>query len=72
MFFSPYMLANLLRRTVLPELTALALVPLVLYALRRLIVTARICYFVLLAGTTCLLILAHNVSAVLFTPIVCG
>lgn len=70
--FSPYMLANLLRRTVLPELTALALLPLVLYALRRLITTTRIRYYVLLTGTTGLLILTHNVTALLFIPIAFG
>ncbi|MHB9032626.1 MAG: 6-pyruvoyl-tetrahydropterin synthase-related protein [Anaerolineae bacterium] len=67
--FSPYLLFNLMTRTVLPELTALALLPLVLYGLRRSAVTGLRRYELLTAGATAALILAHNVTAALFAPL---
>ncbi len=67
--FSPYLLFNLMTRVVLPELTALALLPLVLYSLRRAALTGRRRYVLLAALSTGALILAHNVTAIFFAPL---
>jgi hypothetical protein len=67
--FSPYLLLDLMTRTGLPELTALALLPLFLYVSRRYIVSPRKSYFALLTVITAAITLTHYVTAALFAPV---
>ncbi len=67
--YAPYQLYNALYRGNLGEALALPLLPLVLWAFRRLLVWGRIRYLVLSALSYATLILTHNVIALVFTPI---
>jgi len=67
--YAPYQLYNALYRGNLGESMALPLLPLILWAFRRLLIRGRIGYLVLSVLTYAALILTHNVIGLLFTPI---
>ena len=67
--YAPYLLLDALFRANLPESAALALLPLILWAFRRLVVYGGARYFLLSALTYALLTLTHNISTLLFTPL---
>ncbi len=66
--YAPYQLYNALNRGNLGESLALPLLPLILWAFRRLLVRGRIGYLVLSALSYAALILTHNVISLVFTP----
>ncbi|MBC8263608.1 MAG: YfhO family protein, partial [Anaerolineales bacterium] len=66
--YAPYQLYNALNRGNLGEALALPLLPLILWAFRRLIIKGEICYLVLSALSYAALILTHNVIGLVFTP----
>jgi hypothetical protein len=66
--YAPYPLYNTLYRGNLGESLALPLLPLILWAFRRLVTKGKICYLVLSALSYAALILTHNVINLIFTP----
>jgi hypothetical protein len=66
--YAPYPLYNTLYRGNLGESLALPLLPLILWAFRRLVIKGKICYLVLSALSYATLILTHNVINLIFTP----
>ena len=66
--YAPYQLYNALNRGNLGESLALPLLPLILWAFRRLAIRGKICYLVLSALSYAALILTHNVISLVFTP----
>ena len=67
--YAPYQLYNVLYRGNLGEAMALPLLPLILWAFRRLIIRGKICYLVASALSYAALILTHNVIGLVFTPV---
>jgi hypothetical protein len=66
--YAPYPLYNALYRGNLGESLALPLLPLILWAFRRLVIRGKICYLVLSALFYAALILTHNVINLISTP----
>jgi hypothetical protein len=66
---APYTLIGPLRRGNLPEVIAFALMPLLLFSMRRLVLTRHTRYFVATIVVHVALILTHNISNLLFTPV---
>ena len=66
--YAPYQLYNALNRGNLGEALALPLLPLILWAFRRLIIRDQIRYLALSALSYAALILTHNVISLVFTP----
>ncbi|MGC9400491.1 MAG: 6-pyruvoyl-tetrahydropterin synthase-related protein [Anaerolineae bacterium] len=69
---APYMMILLLYRGALAELFALALLPAVLWATHRFLVHGRTVHGVLGTGLYALLILTHNITAMLATAVLVG
>ncbi len=65
---APYVLIGPLVRGNLPEVIAFALMPLILFFFRRLIVYGQTRYFVASTASYAALFLTHNISSLLFTP----
>jgi hypothetical protein len=66
---APYTLIGALTRANQPEVLALALLPLILWAFRRLMIYGRRRDFALAVLTYAALLLTHNISSLIFTPI---
>ena len=66
---APYTLIGPLTRGNLPEVIAFALMPLILFFFRRLVVLRKTRYFVASILTYAALFLTHNISSLLFTPL---
>jgi len=66
---APYVLIGPLVRGNLPEVIAFALMPLILFFFRRLIVYGQTRYFVASTASYAALFLTHNISSLLFTPV---
>jgi hypothetical protein len=66
--YSPYQFLDALLRANAPESVALALMPLILWAFRRLVLTGRRRWFLTSVGCLTILYLTHNISSLLFTP----
>jgi hypothetical protein len=67
--YAPYQFLNALARGNLPESAALPLFPLILWAFRRLALDGRRRWFVLGTCSLAALYLTHNISSLLFTPL---
>jgi len=67
--YAPYQLYNALNRGNLGEALALPLLPLILWAFRRLIIRGETRYLVASALSYAALILTHNVISLVFTPV---
>jgi hypothetical protein len=65
---SPYAMVNLVTRSVFAEVFAMPLLPLLMFALGRLITTGRRRYAAVVSLSLAALILSHNVTAALFLP----
>ena len=70
--YAPYQFLDALLRGNATESVALALLPLILWALRRLALTGRRRYFLLSAGSLAALYLTHYISSLIFTPLLLG
>ncbi|MGD9099689.1 MAG: 6-pyruvoyl-tetrahydropterin synthase-related protein, partial [Anaerolineae bacterium] len=66
--YAPYSFIDALTRGNMPESVALALLPFILWAFRRLLLSGRPRYLLLSSGILALLWLTHNISSLLFTP----
>ena len=66
--YAPYQFLDALLRANMPEAVALPLLPLVLWAFRRLALTGQRRWFLLSAGSLAILLLTHNISSLLFVP----
>ena len=66
---APYTLIDAMTRANQPEVLALALLPLILWAFRRLMIHGRRRDFALAVFTYAALLLTHNISSLIFTPI---
>jgi hypothetical protein len=66
--YAPYQFLNALERGNLPESIALALLPFILWAFRRLVITGRQRWFLASVLSLTTLYLTHNISSILFTP----
>lgn len=69
---APYMMILLVYRGALAELAALALVPVILWATHRFMARRRALYAGLASLLYALLILTHNITAMLFTAVLLG
>ncbi len=70
--FTPYMMDVALRRGALAEQVALAIFPLILWAFRRFLLSRHLPYALIGTLVYGLLILTHNISALLFTVVLSG
>lgn len=66
---APYTLIGAITRANQPEVLALALLPLILWAFRRLLIRGGRRYFALAVLSYATLLLTHNISSLIFTPI---
>ncbi|HET90728.1 MAG TPA: hypothetical protein ENN99_08335, partial [Chloroflexi bacterium] len=66
--YAPYQFLNALLRANAPESLALPLLPLILWAFRRLALTGRRRWFLVSVVSLAALYLTHNISSLLFTP----
>jgi hypothetical protein len=66
---SPYILIGPIKRANLPEVIALALLPLILFCFRRLMITGTRKYFFAAVAAYSTLLLTHNISSLIFTPL---
>jgi hypothetical protein len=66
--YAPYQFLDALLRANAPESVALPLMPLILWAFRRLALTGRRRWFLVSVVSLVSLLLAHNISSLLFTP----
>ena len=66
--YAPYQFLNALLRANMPESVALPLMPLILWAFRRLALTGQRRWFLVSVGSLAALLLAHNISSLLFAP----
>jgi hypothetical protein len=66
---APYTVLDSLVRANLPEAIALALMPLILWAFRRLLLRGGRKYFALAVLSFAALLLAHNISSLIFVPV---
>jgi hypothetical protein len=67
--YAPYQFLDALLRANMPESVALPLLPLALWAFRRLALTGRRRWFLASVATLTALYLTHNISSLLFTPL---
>ena len=67
--FSPYLMIDGFQRGALAELIGLALLPLILWAFRLAILDRRWFYALIATLTYAALILTHNISALIFSPV---
>ncbi|MBN1978373.1 MAG: glycosyltransferase family 39 protein [Anaerolineae bacterium] len=67
--YAPYQFLNALTRGNAPESLALALLPLILWAFRRLALSGRRSWFLVSVGSLAALTLTHNISSLIFTPL---
>jgi asparagine N-glycosylation enzyme membrane subunit Stt3 len=70
--YAPYQFLDALIRGNAPESLALPLMPLILWAFRRLALTGRRRWFFFSVGFLAALYLTHNISSLLFTPLLIG
>jgi hypothetical protein len=66
--YAPYQFLDALLRANAPESVALPLMPLILWAFRRLALTGQRRWFLVSTGSLVALLLAHNISSLLFMP----
>ena len=66
--YAPYQFLDALLRGNAPEAVALPLFPLILWAFRRLALTGQRRWFLVSVGSLAVLLLAHNISSLLFVP----
>jgi hypothetical protein len=66
--YAPYQFLDALLRGNIPESVALCLMPLILWAFRRLALQGRRRWFLVSVGSLTCLFLSHNISSLLFTP----
>jgi len=66
---APYTVIDSLVRSNLPEAIALALMPLILWAFRRLLLRGGRKYFALAVLSLAALLLTHNISSLIFVPV---
>ena len=66
--YAPYQFLDALLRANMPESVALPLLPLILWAFRRLALTSHRRWFLVSTGSLAALLLAHNISSLLFAP----
>ena len=66
--YAPYPFLDALLRANMPESVALPLLPLILWAFRRLALTGRRRWFLVSVGSLATLYLTHNISSLLFVP----
>ena len=66
---APYTLIDSLVRSNLPEALALALMPLILWAFRRLLLRGDRKYFAIAVLSLAALLLTHNISSLIFVPV---
>jgi hypothetical protein len=66
---APYTVLDSLVRSNLPEAIALALMPLILWAFRRLLLRGGRKYFALAVLSLAALLLTHNISSLIFVPV---
>lgn len=64
--YAPYQFLNALLRANMPESVALPLMPLILWGFRRLALTGHRRWFLVSVGSLAALLLAHNISSLLF------
>jgi hypothetical protein len=67
--YAPYQFLNALTRGNAPESLALALLPLILWAFRHLALSGHRRWFLVSVGSLAALYLTHNISSLLFTPL---
>ncbi|MDY7076773.1 MAG: glycosyltransferase family 39 protein, partial [Chloroflexota bacterium] len=67
--YAPYQFLDALLRANMPESVALPLMPLILWAFRRLVLTGQRRWFLVSVGSLAALHLTHNISFLLFTPL---
>ncbi len=65
---APYTAIDALARANLPEAIALALLPLILWAFRRLMIHGKRKYFAVAVLSLAALLLTHNISSLIFVP----
>jgi hypothetical protein len=70
--YAPYQFLNALTRGNAPESAALPLFPFILWAFRRLALTGRRRYVALGTASLAILYLTHNISSLIFTPVLLG
>ena len=66
--YAPYQFLDALLRANMPESVALPLMPLILWAFRRLALTGQKRWFFASVGSLAALLLTHNISSLLFAP----
>ena len=66
--YAPYQFLDALLRANMPESVALPLMPLILWAFRRLVLTGQRRWFLASTGSLAILLLTHNISSLLFAP----
>lgn len=66
--YAPYQFLDALLRGNIPESVALSLLPLILWAFRRLALNGQRRWFLISAFSLAALYLTHNISSLLFTP----
>ncbi len=66
--YAPYQFLDALLRANAPESVALPLLPLILWAFRRLALEGKRRWFLLSIGSLAILLLSHNISSLLFVP----
>ena len=66
---APYTLIGSLTRANLPEVIAMALMPLIMWAFRRFMIFAGRRHFALAVLSYAALLLTHNISSLIFTPV---
>jgi hypothetical protein len=66
--YAPYQFLDTLLRANMPESVALPLMPLILWAFRRLALTGHRRWFLVSVGSLATLLLTHNISSLLFAP----
>ena len=67
--YAPYQFLDALLRANMPETVALLLLPLVLWAFRRLALTGHRRWFLVSVGSLATLLLTHNISSLLLAPL---
>jgi hypothetical protein len=67
--YAPYQFLDALLRANMPEAAALPLLPLILWAFRRLALTGHRRWFLFSTGSLAALLLTHNISSLLFVPL---
>jgi hypothetical protein len=70
--YFPYHLADTYLRGALAEAFAFVFLPLCLWAMHRLTTSGRMLYFILLSLSFAGLVVSHNLTALIFTPVLLG